>query len=501
MNARTDMIDQINDSSAVVISHARLFEFAPPSTGSFSLSDISFKPALNPNSKALATCAFNFDSKKSTIMTDNESSSHIESAHDVHYDQDYSISCSNTCQQSCAEIQHIETGPSSPKLRSLARLFSLRSASHSASYLSQPPCINQPSKKLTTPSRVASKKRSSIYISAISEGSMNRAIARSAKSSLGIVDSNSNERLSLKAKLRSPTLVSAIRFQNNSSNSSSSALGMVSSSRLSNPKPGHSLRKTNRRAMADAELALGRERKVCAICLQAKLQCIRKFSISTSMQSNAEMVGKYCHCCDDYFHKQCLPLDSDISILNWMCPSCTLDRELKTEGHINVLQPKLSHPSRLLRPFSSAWLSETARHTRDFSKFESLPASYDPAQATLSLAVLLQPARPLYDLTTSSNSDPSALSRLKINLLGLAPSLVRSSPLKLPRYSDRTDEQRAEARHMLANAMRESGMEFSDDVKYPFRSCTQVTVFVSHSIFSRQQCFFLIFWQKFFRLD
>jgi hypothetical protein len=57
---------------------------------------------------------------------------------------------------------------------------------------------------------------------------------------------------------------------------------------------------------------------------------------------------------------------------------------------------------------------------------------------------------------------------------GLSAAQVRKAALKLPRYHDRTDQQRADARHALAEAMRQKAMAFDDEQSYPFVDCPKV---------------------------
>ncbi len=53
-------------------------------------------------------------------------------------------------------------------------------------------------------------------------------------------------------------------------------------------------------------------------------------------------------------------------------------------------------------------------------------------------------------------------------------SVIAKADLKLPRFADRNESQRADARRALALAMKEKAMLFDDNLSYPWPDCSQV---------------------------
>jgi hypothetical protein len=197
------------------------------------------------------------------------------------------------------------------------------------------------------------------------------------------------------------------------------------------------------RLTAEEELAIIAGKKMCTVC-----NCSESaHEVSSNSSSSGTVAWRLCSVCDDAFGMTCAfsqdpncQFDSEFT-----CKTCWADSELKDadQGKDNP------------RRFSSEWLQST--HTSSTSAVSArLLPSFQASDRVDSLQILQQPSRPLL------------VSRLKRS----------KSALKMPKWSDCTDEERAHSRQCLAAALTEKGIGFDDDLSYPFADCPEVPLSV-----------------------
>jgi hypothetical protein len=184
---------------------------------------------------------------------------------------------------------------------------------------------------------------------------------------------------------------------------------------------------------AEQELAFGRAKKLCAVCHLSEDVHSAKGRLTSTV------AWILCEVCDDAFGIECAKSqDPNCNFdLDFTCKTCEADSELK----------EASHGKPAPRGFSSEWIQSVST-TLASAESGRLPAR----DRRESLKILQQPSRPLLH------------SQLKKS----------TSSLKLPIWSDSTDEERAHARHCLALALEEKNLGFHDDVLYLFPDCPEV---------------------------
>ena len=230
--------------------------------------------------------------------------------------------------------------------------------------------------------------------------------------------------------------------------------------------------KKDRSSVAD-QIAPLSSRKICEVCSRpashdATLSAGKKRNVHGKLPKNTTWL--LCGSCEDAFHSSCLPDESDISAVGddgtWICPVCFGDSELKCQNPVE--QTETNRPC---RAFSSAWSksccnpnslgSSTVTHNcltrRKNSSSSCTIALHEPSPTSSSVAI---GEESFFDFSSS--------------LSGICKSAIQRASLKLPRYTDRNEAQRADARQKLFSAMKEKGMIFQDGLSYDWPDCPQV---------------------------
>jgi hypothetical protein len=236
--------------------------------------------------------------------------------------------------------------------------------------------------------------------------------------------------------------------------------------------------KKKSRSVAASELAAFFARKTCVVCSQPEGQTEDdarqpRNKHTATKQDQKKVMWLCCSFCDDMFHLTCLPKNFDAeSDDEWICPICSVDSELKRRSL--AARPRLgtSDSTRPSRIFSSTWLKSCPRVVSSSSSGRD---SADDANNILFQPQQLMVAGPCRSYVQVSS-----------RLTGLSVSVIAKAALKLPRFADRSESQRADARRKLALAMKEKTMTFDDNLSYPWPDCPQVRIQNSH--------FLVLFW-------
>jgi hypothetical protein len=221
--------------------------------------------------------------------------------------------------------------------------------------------------------------------------------------------------------------------------------------------------KNRSRSVAANELVAFYARKTCVVCSQRDYQ--PKADVSNKRGARkTNVTWLCCGFCDDAFHSTCLPKNSDIeSDDEWICPTCSVDSDLKRRSLAARPRPGNVDSTRPSRSFSSAWLKSCSRVA--FASSSNCDSNSNAEN------ILLQPPQSLgaaYSIHVRSYVQSASL------LTGLNVSVIAKADLKLPRFADRDESQRADARRKLALAMKDKGMLFDDNLSYPWPDCSQV---------------------------
>ncbi len=221
--------------------------------------------------------------------------------------------------------------------------------------------------------------------------------------------------------------------------------------------------KNRSRSVAANELVAFYARKTCVVCSQRDCQPEAEVSHKRGARKT-NVTWLCCSFCDDAFHSTCLPKNSDIeSDDEWICPTCSVDSDLKRRSLAARPRPGNVDSTRPSRSFSSAWLKSCSRVASTSSCICDSNSNADN--------ILLQPPQSLgaaYSTHVRSYVQSASL------LTGLDVSVIAKADLKLPRFADRDESQRADARRKLALAMKDKGMLFDDNLSYPWPDCSQV---------------------------
>jgi hypothetical protein len=225
--------------------------------------------------------------------------------------------------------------------------------------------------------------------------------------------------------------------------------------------------KNSSRSVAAGELAAFYARKTCEVCSQTESQPksdarqTRRGMHTCSSGRKDKVIWLCCSFCDDTFHSTCLPKDFDLeSDGGWICPTCSVDSELKRRSMAARPRPGNVDSTRPSRSFSSAWLKSCSFTASASSPNRNFSSDVD--------SILIQPPQSLVASSLRSYVQSASL------LTGLSVSVIAKAALKLPRFGDRNESQRADARRALALAMKEKCMSFDDDLSYPWPDCSQV---------------------------
>ncbi len=210
-------------------------------------------------------------------------------------------------------------------------------------------------------------------------------------------------------------------------------------------------------------------RKKCELCLQPAnigyLPGGKKRKITALL---------LCGSCEDAFHSSCLLDESDISAVDdngdWICPICFADSELKIRSRIEQIES-----NRPCRAYSSAWLKTCCTSHSLGSSGVSRNLLLRRKQSSTACAIALnESSRSLVATSASVARGGESLLDSSLPLSGLCKSVIQRASLKLPRYQDRSESQRADARQKLFSAMKEKGMVFQDGLSYDWPDCPQV---------------------------
>jgi hypothetical protein len=224
--------------------------------------------------------------------------------------------------------------------------------------------------------------------------------------------------------------------------------------------------KTKSRSVAASELAAFFARKTCVVCSQPEGQTEAdareaRNTHTATKQDQKKIMWLCCSFCDDTFHLTCLPKNFDSeSDDEWICPVCSVDSDLKRRSL--AARPRLGtlDSTRPSRTFSSTWLKSCPRVVSSSSSGRD--SAYDADN------ILFQPPQLMVAGPCRSYVQVSSL------LTGLSVSVILKAALKLPRFADRSESQRADARRKLALAVKEKTMTFDDNLSYPWPDCPQV---------------------------
>ena len=301
-------------------------------------------------------------------------------------------------------------------------------------------------------------------------------------------DGASKSQSSMLPSDRSSTLRSAARLESKTtmqaplahSLHSSSTISAFASASISRDIPQKQRATTKARVNITEEMAAHHSQKQC----QAReCKCIG------AALGAAVMI--FCNCCGDGTHLQCLQSVMDIETGDeYDCNSCVQDRKLFVRNRRRAIStPAIggtAYPTRFHRSFSSSAGPKSCRASSPPSVASfHLPISSNVAPFD-SLEILRQPARPLFESFACASvpadrlgiSDVSrhdfhlSLEYVRAHITKLSASALKKASLKLPLYWQSSDQERAHARTLLANAMHQKNMEFSDVQVFPYLDCT-----------------------------